>query len=215
MTLSLPPVSPYFQSFWRDFMDEMRLVKDFYISVSRLLLYYQQATEAEQAELRDGLLHVALAERTGYKTAWAALKQIQNAKGHTALLIQAATLRMQQNASGYDAAAILADIIFILGKEAAEAAKEIILNYLFEYPTGPYWTQVVWVIQDAYPEAFISAWRRYFLSEPEENWRGTKLMTLFLPYPEAIDSIHAALEAFSPTVAVRFHAAIQQAKTEG
>ena len=192
-------------------MDEMRLVKDFYISVSRMLLYYQQAAETEQAELRDGLLHVALTERTGYKIAWAALKQIQDAKGHTSLLIEVATQRMQQKAIGYDAAAILADIIFILGKEAAEEAKEVMLNYLFEYPTGPYWTQVVWVIQDAYPEAFVSAWRRYFLSEPEENWKGTKLMELFLPFPDAIVSIHTALEAFSPAVAVKFRDAIQEA----
>jgi hypothetical protein len=128
------------------------------------------------------------------------------------LLIQEGTQRIQQNASGYDAAAILADIIFILGKEAAEEAKDIILNYLFEYPTGPYWTQVVWVIQDAYPEAFVSAWRRYFLSEPEENWKGTRLMELFLPFSDAIVSIHTALEAFSPAVAVKFRDAIQEAK---
>jgi|GEM_PF-3943711 len=210
MATDLPNITSDFQAFWRDFTGEMRLVKDFYISVSRLLLYYQQAPEPQRIEIINGLLHVAITEHTGYKIAWAALKQIQEPKAHTSLLINEGLKRMQFQQAGYEAAAILADIIYILGKEAPQHAKDIILQYLFEYPTGPYWTQVVWVIQDHYPDAFVAAWRRYFLSEPEENWKGTRLMNLFLPFPDAIENIQNAIHQFSEKTAAQFKSAIEE-----
>jgi hypothetical protein len=192
-----PQQGEAFHHFWTDFLEEQRLVRDYYISVSRLLLYTGQMSPEEKAPILEGLLRTGLKREPGYKMAWAVLKQEGIPPTFEKNLILEADQLMKQPLSGYEEAAILADILLILYRLSSSESLPLIEAYLIHFPISPYWTQVAWGTWDKDPELFYAAWRRYFLSEPEENWMGTKLIELFKNRPETIPRLLEHIRLFS------------------
>ncbi len=195
--LQEPKQGEAFHHFWTDFLEEQRLVRDYYISVSRLLLYLNQMNPSEKAPILEGLLKTGLKREAGYKMAWAVLKQEGIPDAFEPNLILEAQQMMQSPLPNYEEAAILADIFLILHRRSSEPAQTHLRDYLFNFPISPYWTQVAWAMYDNNPELFYPSWRRYFLSEPEENWVDSKLIELFKIHPETIPPLLEHVRNFS------------------
>lgn len=199
-----PVFTPAFSEFWTDFSEEQRLIRDFYASSARLLMYLSRMQTGEKKEILEGLLKIALEKQTGFKIAWSALKQCNSEIGFTELLMEKAEILLKENNTAYEDAAILADILLILARENPQKADSLLEKYLFEYPIASYWTQIPWAILSYRKEWFYQAWRRYFLSEDEENWKGSKLLDLFIQHAEHIPVLESAIRAFSPSHADKF-----------
>jgi len=198
-----PTHSPVFQEFWIDFLEEQRLLKDYYTSVSRLILYLERMEDSERISVLEGLLRTGLQREPGYKMAWAALKQFGIPDEFQETLVIEATKILNTEIRNYEESAILADILLILYRNDSIQSLPILKTYLLEYPISPYWTQTAWATWPAHKEIFLQAWRRYFLSEPEENWKGSKLIDLFKNQPETIEPLLECIQLFSPEIAER------------
>ena len=198
-----PTHSPVFQEFWIDFLEEQRLLKDYYTSVSRLILYLERMEDSERISVLEGLLRTGLQREPGYKMAWAALKQFGIPDEFQETLVIEATKILNTEIRNYEESAILADILLILYRNDSIQSLPILKTYLLEYPISPYWTQTAWATWPAHKEIFLQAWRRYFLSEPEENWKGSKLIDLFKNQPETIEPLLECIQLFSTEIAER------------
>jgi hypothetical protein len=192
-----PTHSTVFQEFWIDFLEEQRLLKDYYTSVSRLILYLERMNQQERSSVLEGLLRTGLQREPGYKMAWAALKQFGTPDEFQETLVEEATKILNTEIRNYEESAILADILLILYRNNPIQSLSILKTYLLEYPISPYWTQTAWATWPAHKELFLQAWRRYFLSEPEENWMGSKLIDLFKNQPETIQPVLNSIRLFS------------------
>lgn len=196
-----PTHSPVFQEFWIDFLEEQRLLKEYYASVSRLILYLERMEDSERTSVLEGLLRTGLQREPGYKMAWAALKQFGIPGAFQEVLVEEATKILNTEIRNYEESAILADILLILYRKDPIQSLPVLTNYLLEYPISPYWTQTAWATWPANSALFLQAWRRYFLSEPEENWKGSKLIDLFKNQPETIAPLLERIQLFSPEIA--------------
>lgn len=186
-----------FQEFWTEFLEEQRLLKEYFISVSRLLLYLERMEEKERTEILEGLLRTGLKREPGYKMAWAALKQWGISSAFIPVLMEEGEKALQSPTMNYEESAILADQLLILYRQDSNSTLGLLRNYLLEYPISPYWTQVAWATWPNYPELFQQSWRRYFLSEAEENWKNSKLIDLFKNQPDTIQPVLNSIRLFS------------------
>lgn len=210
--LPYPTLQPAFLEFWTEFLEEQRLLKDYYLSVSRLILYIERMEAAEKESVLEGLLCTGLNRATGYKQAWSALKQFGIPEIFFPTLEEAASQKMNTPIQGYEEAAILADMMLLLARKPSSRNTHILHSYLTDYPVSPYWTQVVWAFWPDDHERFFQAWRRYFLNEPEENWRDTRLLDIFLNNPETIPTLLEKIRLFSPECALRVEQALEERK---
>jgi hypothetical protein len=192
-----PAHLPAFQEFWTEFLEEQRLLKEYFISVSRLLLYLERMEEKERTEVLEGLLRTGLKREPGYKMAWAALKQWGISSVFIPVLMEEGEKALQSPTMNYEESAILADQLLILYRQDSNSTLGLLRNYLLEYPISPYWTQVAWATWPNHPELFQQSWRRYFLSEAEENWKNSKLIDLFKNQPDTIQPVLNSIRLFS------------------
>lgn len=207
-----PELKPAFQEFWTEFLEEQRLLKDYYLSVSRLILYIERMEETEREAVLEGLLCTGLNRHTAYKQAWSALKHFGIPATFIPTLEDAARQQMNTPIQGYEEAAILADMMLLLARRPSSRNAPVLHSYLTDYPVSPYWTQVVWAFWPDQPEPFFQAWRRYFLNEPEENWKDTRLLDIFFNNPETIPALLEKIRLFSPDCARRVENALEERK---
>jgi hypothetical protein len=202
-----------FDEFWENFEEEIHLLKDVMACSDQLFHHLIKLSHVELSEFIPHFLSKIIQRKPGYKILLQTLPQLPFIGNHN--LISTIIIEKLKNPvlSGYEEPAELSFWIGILAREASVEYEEIIKNYLLEIPISPYWTRIPVILKTVNPSLTLLAWRRYFLSEPVENWDNTYLLSILKKDPEFVQQIIEEVQNFIPQKGELLHQAIENAPT--
>jgi hypothetical protein len=195
--LSEEEISPSFKSFWVDYLEEFRLIKDYFHSLTLLKRYIEDLPPDEKVQYLRGLVYIVLNGMPGSNVALQALKS-NCPVPESGLLAEKAKTLMSSRKGNYEKFAELAGLISILSETDFSTNEELISYYLKDFPISSYYATVPWSLPENQLELKVISWVRYFSAEDPELWSGNNMLKLLAVRPDLSDRIYQSLNHLLP-----------------